>query len=178
MDHLLSGGGGRQNPKVLSLNRKGKAGAEGEAGGVGPLHPGGVPGAGGGRLFWMTFLRITWIRPWSRCAGGAPGRSGPGAAHPPAGTDRHHLHLHSGGLPGQSPSHRSLLHLLPPDRRGYCAAVAQGWQREGLKMLQQGEKMSGSETSPRSPPAHGRHALQPHGGHLPQCRPVLSAAAV
>ena len=40
--------------------------------------------------------------------------------HPPAGTDRHHLHLHSGGLPGQSPSHRSLLHLLPPDRRGYC----------------------------------------------------------
>ena len=42
------------------------------------------------------------------------------AAHPPAGTDRHHLHLHSGGLPGQSPSHRSLLHLLPPDRRGYC----------------------------------------------------------
>ena len=44
-------GRGRKNPKVLSLNRKGRAGAEGEAGGVGPLHPGGVPGAGGGVCF-------------------------------------------------------------------------------------------------------------------------------
>ena len=39
-------------------------------------------GAGGGCLFWMTFLRITWIRPWSRCAGGVPGPLWPRSCAP------------------------------------------------------------------------------------------------